>query len=48
VENKALWNQLSAGAVRAASRFDVLTVGRLLESVYAQVLENGSATVRGV
>jgi glycosyltransferase involved in cell wall biosynthesis len=38
-----LWQSLSEGAVRAASRFDVSVVGRLLEDSYAQVLANGSS-----
>lgn len=36
-----LWRELSAGAVRAASRFDVSAVGRLLERFYGDMLQNG-------
>jgi glycosyltransferase involved in cell wall biosynthesis len=36
-----LWRELSAGAVRAASRFDVSAVGRLLERFYGDMLHNG-------
>jgi glycosyltransferase involved in cell wall biosynthesis len=43
MNDPALWRSQSKVAVQAAERFDVTTVGRMLEGFYEDVLVNGTS-----
>jgi glycosyltransferase involved in cell wall biosynthesis len=44
MDDPLLWQELSSNAARLAERFDVTTIGRMLEGFYAGALEDGNGS----
>ena len=48
VNDPSLWEELSGSAVRSAERFDVTTIGVMLERFYADVLGDGAGNAASI